>query len=401
MKISKRFIHDYIMMLSLTFIILRPQCFISLDNRSVYVFFLVDIIVLAWLIFIKRVLYVNKFVIAILIYYLYDLVNTFIQNSIALKTTIFSFVSTFVATYVVVFTIRNCGIGHTMKYLSYSVSTLLWITYIGMEIFPEGIAQVSPRKNLVTAIHFLGQANQLTIYIMLSIILLISVYLMKIRMGKLYYFLAWMVIPLITFNKTGDFSMTGAVGLLIVIAGLLLFKFFPGAFHKLQSPVATILLVIVIFIFLTRILTLQPVVIFITDVLGKDVTLSERTTIWEQVYLVLADMKNFIFGLGETPGGAYIKIWTGNIFSAHNLILQTCLIGGICLLGILVYIFVESIKKLEKINDVDARAGISIPLFAFCVVNLFEVYQTAIVFLCLFIFYIIGDELNGSSDNKY
>lgn len=88
--------------------------------------------------------------------------------------------------------------------------------------------------------------------------------------------------------------------------------------------------------FLTINIADSPLIQYIvTNILGKSLTLTTRTHIWDS--LIPEIQKKLITGYGLIEASAYVKI-TGNPYatSAHNMLLQIMMTGGIALLVIYV-----------------------------------------------------------------
>lgn len=388
--VSKTSAKNFIFVLCLSILIIRPQIIISYFPSAVFVFAFFQAAIIVSLLVFTRVLYMNMFLLLVLIYYLYDFLNTSLQHSGSINNVIVPGIWTLSTIYIVIYCIKKIGISESFRMLSYSFSTILWANYILMILYPNGLANGAHIENRYTAVHLLGQTNQMTIYVFASILLMICGIITgkKITIKYLLFVLLPVVLPYTISGVT--FSATGKLGLVIIIIGLVLFRIAPRFIYRISKPPIIVLISFIFFITLTRLLTLDTVSNFIINVLGKDVTLSERTTIWSQAYVMLSDFKTLIFGIGEVGGGGYVQIWTGNIFSAHNILLQICLLGGLCLLTIFLIMFVIAIKNMGKISDM-SRALVSIMLLAFCFENMMEVYPFAMIVFSLFIFSLSGE----------
>lgn len=399
--INKTSAKNYIFVLCLSILIIRPQIIISYFPSSVFVFTILQAaIILSFFVF-TRVLYINKFLLLVLIYYLYDFLNTSMQHSGSINNVIVPGIWAVSTIYIVMYCIRKIGIAESFRMLSYSFSSVLWINYILMVLYPNGLANGSHIENRYTSIHLLGQSNQMTIYIFASILLMIC----SIITGKkitIRYLLFTLLPVLLPYTISGvSFSATGKLGMVIIAIGLVLFWIAPKFINRISKPPIIVLISVIFFITLTRLLTLEAVSNFIVNVLGKDVTLSERTTIWSQTYVMLSDFKTLVFGIGEVGGGGYVQIWTGHIFSAHNILLQVCLLGGLCLIIIFLIMFGIAVKNIGQIADKN-RALVSIMLLAFCFENMMEVYPFAMIVFSLFIFSLSGEYFinDGQIDRK-
>ena len=362
-------------------LIIRPQYFISAFPSSVFLFTIFQTAtVVAMSIKIKRIM-VDRFICCLLLYYIYDNVNTFIKNPSQINGAVVAGVWAISAVYIMAYYAKKIGIPKTLKKISVSVTILLWMNLLLYMIFPEGMINIIRGTGRPISIHFLGEANRLTSYYMLSIVLVICSIFVAQEVNKLYLTISVLVIP-ISYFVIEDKSSTALVGGFILIIGLIVNRFFPKVLRRIiLNPVSSICIILFAFIGITRILTLDIVANFIINVLNKDITLSERTTIWSAAYAALSDFNIFIFGLGERAAGGYITIWTGHTFSAHNLFLQIMLLGGIILLSIFMVMVIDTVRNTSKISNSKQKAILSICLLAFFFINMMEVYVFAIVVL--------------------
>ena len=88
----------------------------------------------------------------------------------------------------------------------------------------------------------------------------------------------------------------------------------------------------------------------IVDALGKDLTLTTRTLIWDNAFIEI--LKSPIIGKGQM-GGANIADILG--YSAathcHNEILQVLLLGGVILLTVFLWIQIVLLLEMQKYWD--------------------------------------------------
>lgn len=107
---------------------------------------------------------------------------------------------------------------------------------------------------------------------------------------------------------------------------------------------------------------------FITETLGKDITLSGRTVIWDHV---LEQMKySPIIGYGSKHN----VIWTmfPTVEEAHNGLIEIFLISGGVGLGIFVWIILIIGKELQKNRENTLAVLITLFLFAYFIIGLTE-----------------------------
>lgn len=153
------------------------------------------------------------------------------------------------------------------------------------------------------------------------------------------------------------FSGSNIIGMIIVITFL-----FVRPFTYMLKKIKLVYLVIIyavvfyILVFLSEaILSWGPINYFITDVLGKDSTLTNRTYLWAAAIAEIA--KAPFIGHGMLENRNYFKIDINvNIrgqLSAHNQILQTLYEGGFVGILIIVLFLILVGKYMHKIENED------------------------------------------------
>lgn len=123
---------------------------------------------------------------------------------------------------------------------------------------------------------------------------------------------------------------------------------------------------------------------FIVDVLGKDMTFTYRTHMWDSALRVFFNSP--IWGYGFVDSDWFRAHMTNRAIGAHNYILNTMVYGGILLLALYILIALRSIWHLIRIYDTCSIRMIA-AFGVMCVMMLFEVYETPLVFLMLTIMY--------------
>ena len=402
MKINLTKFAQYLRMLLMVFLIVRPQCIISAYPGSVMIFSIIHAAMTALFLFSQtKIVIHDPFIWSVILYYSYDLLNTVLQNSASPNVVFVGGIWVLFSIIAISRQISRYGFKDTVYKLSICFGLILWLNCILVVIFPNGLVSVLGGAGRFTRIFLLGQANQLSIFIVFEVILVVCNFYVQKKLSFMYLMFtlgSWPVSFVIL--GSSNRSMTGTIAGVLLILGYLLYKLLPFIVRKIANPIVSTILLIFLFLGLTRILALESVSHFIQDVLNKDVTLSERTTIWAQVYVTLSNVKALIFGMGEATGGAYITIWTGHTFSAHNIILQILCLGGLILLAIFIVPVVRAIKSIGSIRNDKAKAALSICLFIFFLMNMLEVYYYPMVFLTLYIFYQTGMCLSTSVEEQ-
>lgn len=119
---------------------------------------------------------------------------------------------------------------------------------------------------------------------------------------------------------------------------------------------------------------------FVKDVLGKDMTFTGRTIIWDSALRVIADSP--IWGYGFVDSDWFRGHMTDLAIGAHNYILNTMVYGGVILIAFYTLIVLKSLQHLIHFNERNAR----IQMASFGVMSammLFEAYGTPLVILLL------------------
>lgn len=123
---------------------------------------------------------------------------------------------------------------------------------------------------------------------------------------------------------------------------------------------------------------------FIVDVLEKDMTFTYRTLMWDSALRVFTQSP--IWGHGFVDSDWFVAHMSSIAIGAHNYILNTMVYGGIMLLALYLVIVAKSLGNLIRVNDTTSIKMIA-AFGVMCIMMLFEVYETPLVFLMLTIMY--------------
>lgn len=262
-----------------------------------------------------------------------------------------------------------------IKALIISLSLLIYLNFILLLIFPDGIWE---GKELGDNSHYLlgGNYNQMGKAFLLAIALN-SIYVHRnAKLKKNFILLS--VICIASLLLVG--SKTSTVGIIILI----LFTLIPSS--KLRSAGLFILVLFYCIFQITIVLqgnevTNTYVVDFVENTLHKDMTFTYRTDIWHQSVLSIAYSP--IIGYG-----CQSKEWYEQEIGAimpHNYVLSLLMIGGFILLICAVLNLLLAYRQYRRYNDYTHQI-LFITLFVLLFMQLFEVYAfaiTAILFTCL------------------
>lgn len=123
---------------------------------------------------------------------------------------------------------------------------------------------------------------------------------------------------------------------------------------------------------------------FIVDVLGKDITFTNRTEMWDSALQIIKDSP--LWGYGFPDAVWYRSYMSSFAIGPHNIILAVLIYGGIITFVLYVFLFVISLQKLLKRKGrIENIIFAAITMLSFMM--LMEVYPIQIVFIFFIIAY--------------
>lgn len=265
--------------------------------------------------------------------------------------------------------------GNTLAVLNVVFSSLVYINLLHILLFDPFVKESS-----ANAIYFLGNRNQLAPIIFPA--LAISYANSITKFGKLNY-QAISVILAVILTVVMTKSATAFVGVLLIV---LYFLIFHGRKNIKYINYKNILLVIsFVFVFIVLLRQQDMFAIFIEGVLGKDLTFSTRTAIWDRSLDMIKE--NICFGYGEIGTPRFIVFSDIRRRDAHNIYLQLLLRGGLSLLVMYIANLIYSIKSSKIIND--SRAFVLYIILVMHILMMMEVYNLNTIFLLFLVSYIL------------
>lgn len=259
------------------------------------------------------------------------------------------------------------------------LTSLVTLNCVCYYLFPNGLYTVDYAK-LSGNCYLLGYDNQNINYIlpMLIFVLIKHQYYQKCTLQIIYTYM----IALITVVKAwSGMSM-------VVVFSTTVFAFF--FIRRNSGFVATKLLNGRIFnlfnLFIINVISFIGLVflhiqnyfdVFIRIVLKKSITLSNRTSIWNETIKFIK--KNPIFGYGQeeiskraAKASSSIASWFG--LHAHNRFLETVYSGGLILLSIYLYVLFYTIRCLNRVRDTFIGKILAFGIFIYLMGMLTENY---------------------------
>lgn len=110
---------------------------------------------------------------------------------------------------------------------------------------------------------------------------------------------------------------------------------------------------------------------FLIDVLGKDMTFTHRTSMWDAALRVIGESP--IWGYGNVNEQWFTSNMSSFAVGPHNFILGVIINGGIIGLVLYLYIFYIALRKLIAYNDFYSNV-IFIGIASLCIMMLMEYY---------------------------
>ena len=203
-------------------------------------------------------------------------------------------------------------------------------------------------RGSVNAQFFIGGKNALGIFLIPGMFLLILNSLEKnLTVSKFTLFA-------IAFSLLTVFIGSSGTGIVVAFCALifmlLAIKFKP----KKPIYLGIIFTIYALFLLFSDKFFLTDYWLRFTDLLGKDSTLTARTTIWNIAEGLIKD--SWLFGAGRGVELSYVNTWgeRQTIYEAHNFILEILMEGGIVALFLFGTLFFKAVKNLD-VDDAKHR----------------------------------------------
>lgn len=122
----------------------------------------------------------------------------------------------------------------------------------------------------------------------------------------------------------------------------------------------------------------------IIDVLGKDMTFTYRTDMWDSALRVI--VKSPLFGHGFPNSEWYIANMSSFAIGPHNVVMGILIYGGVIALGLYLMVIYMTFKRTSAYNDRFSNVAL-ISLAILFLMMLFEVYSIAFIIILITIAY--------------
>lgn len=235
---------------------------------------------------------------------------------------------------------------------------------------------VPDTKKEITEYILGGNYNQIGI----SVLITLATNFLCLKISKAFYFL---LIPSIIAGISIPImvgSMTAATCIILFILLCLI----PSAYLR-RTSVKVLLLFVAFFQFFVcfsgnGIEHNEFAVWFVEDVLGKDITFTNRTHMWDSALRVIAESP--LIGYGFPDKDWYLAHMTSFAIGPHNILLATLIYGGVIAFGIYLYLLSRSLFSAASVHNFHGDCLFA-AISTSCFMMLMEAYPIAIIF-CLF-----------------
>ena len=223
--------------------------------------------------------------------------------------------------------------------------------------------------------YFMGIKNQIAYALNIGMLVcFLDNYLHGYHM-KFYIYIVMYFITLIRVASSA--SLVGAGGLAIFFMVPYIRKMVAKVDFRAILFGYVVLFVLLVF-FSADILNWEPIRYMIVNVLGKNITLTNRTAIWASVIPKLAEHPIIGHGIQESSNLFYVHVsflnradFQGN-YSAHNQLLQTLYEGGIFTMIFVFISFWHSGKNFSQCSDENLVAHVKMILIVTLIMMLAE-----------------------------
>lgn len=335
--IKNVFIYIFIFLTLFSFIQTSYQIFVPLINHITIIWKVIAIIyiITVSILNLKKIDYI---LLIVIFGNIYMLIPTYINNGYYVK-----WIGYFLDSVGLLIAIKFFSSNYKYCFgniLKFFCRFLIYLNFITLVLFPNGLFQ-EDNGYIITRYIFLGMDNQAVAILIPLFFILISLERKNNKKISLAFLLD---VAIFVFSIILIWCANAIVALLLFLC-LLLIQFIINKKLKIKH---IIYISIFLFIFIVLLKGYTLFSSFIVDFLGKDITLSGRTTIWENG--ILEWLKKPIFGHGFQVSEAFINFEDrhGYVRGAHNQILNILLHGGIIYLIIFFIMLILLDKNTKK-----------------------------------------------------
>lgn len=244
-----------------------------------------------------------------------------------------------------------------------------------------------PESKEVTVYILGGNYNQMGMRILVAL----AINFLCLKISKTFYFL---LIPSILIGISIPI-MVGSMTAVTCIILFLLLCCIPSTYLR-RTSIKFLLFFVALFQILVcfsgnGIEHSEFAVWFVEDVLGKDITFTYRTHMWDSALRIIAESP--LLGYGFPDQDWYLAHMSSFAIGPHNIFLATLIYGGVITFGIYLFFLVRSIVSVASVHNYYGDCLMATIAIS-CMMMLMEVFPIPLIF-CLFTFAEYYPQLNN------
>lgn len=253
---------------------------------------------------------------------------------------------------------------------------VIYINFFTMIVFPQGL--YSTGSNLVGIARenwFLGFKNVMVTYFLPGYV--ISDIYSNLTGKKIRTYILSIIILISAILSSSATSIVGII-MMIIVSKLSFFRKKINIFNiKTYTYISFILFILIVIFRFQNVFSF-----FIVDILHKDLTLTNRTILWDVTINKI--LQSPIIGYGwQYIDIRHLMYNSKTIITAHNQILEFIYVGGTILFALyIILIFISANDIKNDYNDKNIQI-ISLGFFILQILNLTEVYLNPIMYFIL------------------
>lgn len=316
----------------------------------------------------------SKFTMAVMIYYLILLISTIFNRGAVISLISNSIPIIGFILLIEVLLIKDT-IG-TLGNLTFIYSLLIYVNLIFLYIFPYGYNNYYTNRGTFVINHFLGNRNSFAPILIPGII--VAVLYSTLKHNKLSDGTIFLILMSgLTLYKAK--SATALVGLALIIGYLIVF-YKREKLNKIITGKRAGIAYIIIYFGIVILRQQKLFAFLIRGILGKSLTFSTRTRIWDRAMEMI--WPKFILGHGNLNSSRYVVFPDGRSFSPHNFYLHLFFIGGVVLALWFTYMVAKTLLHLDEEKSNISKFMV-FSIFTIFLMMMMEVYPLIPIFLLL------------------
>ncbi|MFQ7823136.1 O-antigen ligase family protein [Clostridium sp.] len=319
---------------------------------------------------------VSKFVLTLLFFQLTLLISTLINKGDIVRWAMYSGINLSIAMIIELAFKNNIKI--FLKVLYRLLSVIIVINYILLIIYPNGIYLVAGERG-----NFIDMDNLLAPTIIPGVLFaMMYSYIVYKKLKKIPLLI--ITISALTIIYVWPATAVVALFFALTLSAITIFSK-KGAF---LLNIRTYIVSYVVFFITIIFYNLQDKISFIIeDILGKSITFSGRTIIWENYfYVIKQSLQSMFLGFGVKSSNVLYNPTFGRNTHMHNQFFNIQLEGGLLAVLFFIVLIIMASNRLYKNRNDKIVKILSAFLFSFLLLMSMEVFRNMVMFIAILSF---------------